>query len=180
MVLAPEYLSMHYGHMCTTVKRSFSRVSILVALVALAACGCKSRGVEISVFYASSLSAVLGDAVEVFHKESHQVRIRLEPSGSQVAARKVRISPGQSRALQSVRRTSDGIEEPCPARCALTWVTAQPSACNRRSQCRLGCREARARGRRFRLHQAIATRSRSMRSGHLLRVRSWNRRMRQR
>ena len=89
MVLAPEYLWMHYGHMCITVKRSFPRVSIPVALVALAACGCKSRGVELSVFYASSLSAVLGDAVEVFHKENPQVRIRLEPSGSQVAARKV-------------------------------------------------------------------------------------------
>lgn len=55
MVLAPEYLRMHYGHMCTTVKRSFPnarpqrqclvvmgdfvpsvlpRVSVLVALVA--------------------------------------------------------------------------------------------------------------------------------------------------
>jgi molybdate/tungstate transport system substrate-binding protein len=41
------------------------------------------------VFYASSLSAVLGDAAEVFQKENPRLRVRLEPSGSQVAARKV-------------------------------------------------------------------------------------------
>jgi molybdate/tungstate transport system substrate-binding protein len=41
------------------------------------------------VFYASSLSAVLGDAAEAFHKMNPLLRVRLEPSGSQVAARKV-------------------------------------------------------------------------------------------
>ena len=41
------------------------------------------------MFYASSLSAVLGDAAEAFQKENPQLRVRLEPSGSQVAARKV-------------------------------------------------------------------------------------------
>ena len=71
------------------MPRLFPRVCNFLALAALAACGCKSRGVEISVFYASSLSAVLGDAVESFRKVNPHVRIRLEPSGSQVAARKV-------------------------------------------------------------------------------------------
>ena len=41
------------------------------------------------MFYASSLSAVLGDAAEAFQKENPGYRLRLEPSGSQVAARKV-------------------------------------------------------------------------------------------
>jgi molybdate/tungstate transport system substrate-binding protein len=35
------------------------------------------------------LSAVLGEAAEAFQKANPQVRIRLEPSGSQVATRKV-------------------------------------------------------------------------------------------
>jgi molybdate/tungstate transport system substrate-binding protein len=61
----------------------------LAALAMLAVPGCKSRGVELAVFYASSLSAVLGDAVQEFQKTNPQVRVRLEPSGSQVAARKV-------------------------------------------------------------------------------------------
>jgi molybdate/tungstate transport system substrate-binding protein len=41
------------------------------------------------VFYASSLSAFLGDAAEAFQKDNPQLRLRLEPSGSQVAVRKV-------------------------------------------------------------------------------------------
>lgn len=51
--------------------------------------GCKSKTTELSVFYASSLTAVLGDAAEAFQKANPQVRLRLEPSGSQVAIRKV-------------------------------------------------------------------------------------------
>jgi molybdate/tungstate transport system substrate-binding protein len=50
---------------------------------------CKSRTTEVVVFHASSLSAVLGEAAEAFAKVNPQVRIRLEPSGSQVATRKV-------------------------------------------------------------------------------------------
>ena len=50
---------------------------------------CKSRSTEVIVFHASSLSAVLGDAAEVFQKDNPSLRIRLEPSGSQVAIRKV-------------------------------------------------------------------------------------------
>jgi molybdate/tungstate transport system substrate-binding protein len=41
------------------------------------------------VFYASSLSSLLGDAAEAFQKENPRFRLRLEPSGSQVAVRKV-------------------------------------------------------------------------------------------
>jgi molybdate/tungstate transport system substrate-binding protein len=51
--------------------------------------GCKRQTTEIAVFYASSLSAVLSDAAEVFQKANPQFRLRLEPSGSQVAVRKV-------------------------------------------------------------------------------------------
>jgi molybdate/tungstate transport system substrate-binding protein len=64
-------------------------MSILGALAAVATVGCKSRTTEVVVFHASSLSALLGDAAEVFQKANPQFRIRLEPSGSQVAARKV-------------------------------------------------------------------------------------------
>jgi molybdate/tungstate transport system substrate-binding protein len=52
------------------------------------ALGC-SKSNEVVVFYASSLSSVLGDAAEVFQREHPRVPVRLEPSGSQVAARKV-------------------------------------------------------------------------------------------
>jgi molybdate/tungstate transport system substrate-binding protein len=41
------------------------------------------------VFHASSLTAVLGDAAEKFQHDNPRIRVRLEPSGSQVAARKV-------------------------------------------------------------------------------------------
>lgn len=50
---------------------------------------CRARGSEVVIFYASSLTSVLGDAAEAFEKANPQVHIRLEPSGSQVALRKV-------------------------------------------------------------------------------------------
>jgi len=71
------------------VPAVFLRMSVFGALAAVAMVGCKSRTTEVVVFHASSLSAVLGDAAEVFAKANPQFRIRLEPSGSQVAARKV-------------------------------------------------------------------------------------------
>jgi molybdate/tungstate transport system substrate-binding protein len=55
----------------------------------LGASACKSPTTEVVVFHASSLSAVLGDVAEAFPRQDPQVRIRLEPSGSQVAVRKV-------------------------------------------------------------------------------------------
>lgn len=67
----------------------FPRICLLSALTALATVACKSHTTEVVVFHASSLSAVLGDAAEAFEKANPQIRIRLEPSGSQVAARKV-------------------------------------------------------------------------------------------
>jgi molybdate/tungstate transport system substrate-binding protein len=63
--------------------------AFLGLLCALGSLGCKRPPTEIVVFYASSLSAVLGDAAEVFAKANPQLRLRLEPSGSQVAVRKV-------------------------------------------------------------------------------------------
>lgn len=65
------------------------RKRVFVVLAVLAPCACKSHTTEVVVFHASSLSAVLGDAAEAFQKVNPQIRIRLEPSGSQVAARKV-------------------------------------------------------------------------------------------
>jgi molybdate/tungstate transport system substrate-binding protein len=66
------------------------RIRALLILSALAAWGgCRSKTTEVVVFHASSLTSVLSDASEVFQKANPQVRIRLEPSGSQVAVRKV-------------------------------------------------------------------------------------------
>jgi molybdate/tungstate transport system substrate-binding protein len=59
----------------------------LLCLVAVV--GCRKPSTEVVVFYASSLTAVLGDVAERFQRENPQIRARLEPSGSQVAARKV-------------------------------------------------------------------------------------------
>jgi molybdate/tungstate transport system substrate-binding protein len=58
-------------------------------LCVLPLAACKPRATEITVFYASSLSAFLSDALEAFQKDNPQLRLRLEPSGSQVAVRKV-------------------------------------------------------------------------------------------
>jgi len=71
------------------VLRLLSRLDKLVVLALLATTGCKSSRIEIAVFYATSLSAVLGDAAKAFEQEHPRVRVRLEPSGSQVAARKL-------------------------------------------------------------------------------------------
>ena len=60
---------------------------LILALLGVPAC--KARTTEIVVFHASSLASVLGDAREAFEKTNPQARIRLEPSGSQVAVRKV-------------------------------------------------------------------------------------------
>jgi molybdate/tungstate transport system substrate-binding protein len=64
--------------------RPIVRAMLLLGLAA----GC-SKSNEVVIFYASSLSSVLGDAAEVFQREHPGVRVRMEPSGSQVAARKV-------------------------------------------------------------------------------------------
>jgi len=75
------------------MKRLVAPVALRVWVATSAAIftlgSCKSRTTEVVVFHASSLSAVLGDAAEAFQKQNRQVRIRLEPSGSQVAVRKV-------------------------------------------------------------------------------------------
>jgi molybdate/tungstate transport system substrate-binding protein len=71
-------------------SRVFQRASLcaLCSLFALSP-SCRKTQTEIAVFYASSLSAVLGDAAAAFQKAYPQFRVRLEPSGSQVAVRKV-------------------------------------------------------------------------------------------
>src|SRR6266511_3032190 len=57
--------------------------------VFLAFVACRSQRSEVVIFHASSLSSVLSDAADLFRKQNPQARVRLEPSGSQVAARKV-------------------------------------------------------------------------------------------
>lgn len=61
---------------------------LLVALCACALLSC-SRKTELVVFHAASLSRVLTDIAARFEKENPSVRVRLEPSGSQVAVRKI-------------------------------------------------------------------------------------------
>jgi molybdate/tungstate transport system substrate-binding protein len=63
------------------------KVVLMLALLGVTAC--RARTTEVVVFYASSLTSLLGDAREAFERANPQVRIRLEPSGSQVAVRKV-------------------------------------------------------------------------------------------
>ncbi|HEY3446245.1 MAG TPA: extracellular solute-binding protein [Myxococcales bacterium] len=58
----------------------------LAALLAFSAC---SKPREVVVFHAASLRRVMADAAAAFQKAEPGVRIRLEPSGSQVALRKV-------------------------------------------------------------------------------------------
>ncbi|MGC4115660.1 MAG: extracellular solute-binding protein [Myxococcales bacterium] len=48
-----------------------------------------SRPTELTVLHAASLRRVMADAAAVYQKENPKVRIRLEPSGSQVAIRKI-------------------------------------------------------------------------------------------
>lgn len=51
--------------------------------------GCQKRGEELVVFHASSLSRVFGELAEKLKQAEPSLTVRLEPSGSQVAARKV-------------------------------------------------------------------------------------------
>lgn len=60
----------------------------LALAAALLLAGCKARG-EIVVFHAASLSRVLADVKERFERAHPGWVLRAEPSGSQVAARKV-------------------------------------------------------------------------------------------
>jgi len=71
------------------VARILIIVRVLPDLLLLAFCACKSRDTEIVGFHADSLSAVLGGGAETLYTSAPNVRIRLEPSGSQVAARQV-------------------------------------------------------------------------------------------
>ncbi|MGA2447081.1 MAG: extracellular solute-binding protein [Polyangiaceae bacterium] len=67
--------------------RAFSVVFLVGIAIAFSAC--HRPRTEIVVFYASSLTRALGDAAEHFEREEPSLRVRLEPSGSQVAVRKV-------------------------------------------------------------------------------------------
>jgi hypothetical protein len=80
---------------------------ILPVLAVLAPWGCKARATEVVVFHASSLSAVLGEAAEAFQKAIRRLRIRLEPSGSQVAVRKVTELGHARRHRRGRRRGAD-------------------------------------------------------------------------
>jgi len=69
--------------------RSQFLVSLVGLAIALATVGCRSRRVDLTVRYATSLTAVLGDLSTSYHKRHANVHIQLDPSGSQVAARKI-------------------------------------------------------------------------------------------
>ena len=75
--------------MIRTTRTCAGNLFLVALMLGAAVVGCKSRPTEIAVFYASSLTSVLGDAAEAFQKRDPKVRLRLEPSGSQVAVRKV-------------------------------------------------------------------------------------------
>src|SRR5512140_2560750 len=62
--------------------------AVIAILFACALLSC-SRRTELVVFHASSLSRVLSEIAAQFEKEDSSVRVRLEPSGSQVAVRKL-------------------------------------------------------------------------------------------
>ena len=64
------------------------RAIVIGPLLLLFALGCDRRG-EIVVFHATSLRRVFSDAAEELAREAPRWRVRLEPSGSQVAARKI-------------------------------------------------------------------------------------------
>jgi molybdate/tungstate transport system substrate-binding protein len=62
--------------------------------VAMAIClaglpGCKKQPTDVVVFYAASLTQPLGEIAKLYENAHPGVHVRLEPSGSQVAARKV-------------------------------------------------------------------------------------------
>jgi molybdate/tungstate transport system substrate-binding protein len=71
------------------VMRAVSEGFLAVLASALVAVGCRSPGTEVVVFHATSLTQPLGEAAEAFQRQNPGTRVRLEPSGSQVAARKV-------------------------------------------------------------------------------------------
>jgi len=84
----PGVAALYAGVMSTFL--ACRRLAVYCGLLYLiSATGCRKPSTEVIVFYASSLSAVLSDAAEKFQRENPQIRLRLEPSGSQVAARKV-------------------------------------------------------------------------------------------
>jgi molybdate/tungstate transport system substrate-binding protein len=61
---------------------------VLVGLFSLGLAACK-KSTEIIVFHAASLRHVLADAAVAFHRKHPTLTVRLEPSGSQVAVRKI-------------------------------------------------------------------------------------------
>jgi len=74
---------------CYTAAMLRTGAVVFLLTVAAVLPACHSRRTEIIVFYASSLTRALGDAVERFERKEPSIRVRLEPSGSQVAVRKV-------------------------------------------------------------------------------------------
>jgi len=75
----------------------------LVVLVVLAHCGCKSRTTEVVVFHASSLSAVLGEATEAFHKANPRFASGSNPRVAGGHAQGLRI--GHAAPTSSLSRT---------------------------------------------------------------------------
>jgi molybdate/tungstate transport system substrate-binding protein len=75
---------------CRSRRKAVPFGVVVLALLASQVCGgCRARKVELVVYYATSLSAVLGDLATAYQQKHPNVHVRLEPSGSQVAARKI-------------------------------------------------------------------------------------------
>jgi molybdate/tungstate transport system substrate-binding protein len=69
--------------------KSIPVAAMVLLLSGIGSLGCRRQRVDLTVFYATSLSAVLGDLAAAYQTQHPNTHARLEPSGSQVAARKV-------------------------------------------------------------------------------------------
>jgi molybdate/tungstate transport system substrate-binding protein len=64
------------------------KISLFILLLVAGACS-RKEAQELVIFHAASLTRVLGELENSFERQRPEVDVRLEPSGSQVAARKI-------------------------------------------------------------------------------------------
>jgi molybdate/tungstate transport system substrate-binding protein len=69
--------------------KSIPIVAMVMVVLGVGSLGCRRQRLDLTVYYATSLSAVLGDLAATYQKQHPNTHVRLEPSGSQVAVRKV-------------------------------------------------------------------------------------------
>jgi molybdate/tungstate transport system substrate-binding protein len=73
----------------SAMRTLFSCIYLASAISLLCLSGCKRTPSEVVVFYAASLTQPLGEIAKAYESAHPGVHVRLEPSGSQIAARKV-------------------------------------------------------------------------------------------